>query len=115
MKVKFFKYSLLLACMFVQYHIAFTQTTGYIKVPVFRQVSYPFLPTISSNFFFFSQDGLMWFSSAQGLTSFDGSGVVFHSNLKETNEYGLSSIYKIAENKEHNLYIGSAQGFIYFN
>ncbi|MEO6869821.1 MAG: histidine kinase [Ginsengibacter sp.] len=109
------KYLSLLLAVLLQYGIVFSQSEGAIKLPVFRQVSYPFLPTISSNYFFFSQDGLMWFSTAQGLTSFDGSGVVFHSNVTETNDYGLSRIYKMAEDKNHNFYIGSAQGFIYFN
>lgn len=84
-------------------------------IPVFRQVSNPSLPAIATNMIFFSTDGLMWFSSMRGLTSFDGSGVVFHSNVKETNEYSLNRIYKIAEDQDHNFYIGSSQGLIFFN
>src|SRR5258706_882670 len=85
------------------------------NLPVFRQVSNPSLPAIATVMFFLSKDGLMWFSSLQGLTSFDGSGVVFHSDLRETNEFGLNSIYIIVEDKSHNFYIGSSQGLIYFN
>ena len=101
--------------MWMQYGHSFAQSNAAIKFPVFRQVSYPYLPGISSDYFFFSGDGLMWFSTAQGLTSFDGSGVIFHSNVAETNEYGLSNILRIAEDANHNLYIGSILGFVFFN
>lgn len=42
------------------------------KLPVSKQVTHPFMIPITSEYFFFSEDGLTWFSTAQGLTSFDG-------------------------------------------
>ena len=102
----------------VLFDVAYSQSNkDHLKniIPVFRQVSNPSLPGITTPMIFFSKDGLMWFSSHRGLTSFDGSGIVFHSSLKETNEYSLNRIYKIAEDKCHNFYIGSSQGLIFFN
>lgn len=57
----------------------------------------------------------MWFSSARGLTSFDGSGIVYHSSFQQTNEYELTNIECIAEDKEHNLYIGTRMALLYFD
>lgn len=83
------------------------------KLPVFKKVTHPFMPTITSEYFFFSNDGLMWFSTAQGLTSFDGSEISFHSTLKQSNELGLNRINFIAEDKNNNFYL-SAVGGLYF-
>ena len=107
----------LLAAMFLSFFCKAQPGINNLQniIPVFRQVSNPSLPAIEIAMIFFSKDGLMWFSSHQGLTSFDGSGVLFHSNLKETNEFGLNSIYTIVEDKNHNFFIGSSQGIIYFN
>ena len=73
-----------------------------VQVPVFKQVTHPFMPTITSQYFFFSQDGQMWFSTSQGLTSFDGSDIVYHSPLQLTTQYELSRIWaklKCSNNK----------------
>ena len=50
------------------------------RLPVFKQVTHPFMPPITSEYFFFSEDGLIWFSTAQGLTSFDGSDIIYYSS-----------------------------------
>ncbi len=81
----------------------------------FRQVSYPFLPSITSEYFYFSSDGLMWFSSPEGLTSFDGTSVLFHNTKTEANDLELNSINAIAEDEHKNLYIGTRTRLIYFD
>ncbi|WP_336516720.1 histidine kinase [Pollutibacter soli] len=83
--------------------------------PAFRQISYPFLPLVTSSYFYFTSDGLMWFSTSRGLTSFDGSGTVQYSDESEVGKFQLSSIISIAEDKQHNLYIGTFTGLIYFD
>jgi hypothetical protein len=83
--------------------------------PVFKAVSHPFMPTITSEYFYFSTDGLMWFSTAQGLSSFDGSEVVQYSSQQEAYTLGLNRIRAIAEDRDHNLYIGGDNRFLYFN
>ena len=85
------------------------------KLPVFKQVTHPFMPPITSEYFFISADGLIWFSTSQGLTSFDGSDIIYHSSLPETNSFGLTRVLAIAEDKNHNFYIGTPAGFFYFN
>ena len=80
------------------------------KLPVFKQVTHPFMPPITSEYFFFSQDGLMWFSTSRGLTSFDGSDVVYYSSLQQSNQFGLSRINSIVEDKKHNFYIAASAG-----
>lgn len=89
--------------------------TEEIRLPVFRQVTHPFMPPISSSCFFFSQDGLLWFSTAKGLTSFDGSEIVHYGNRQQLNQFGLAQIRSIAEDAKHNFYIGTATGFYYYN
>lgn len=84
-------------------------------IPVFKQVSHPFFPPITSQYFFFSLDGIMWFSTARGLTSFDGSEVIFHSSTQESNDFGLSRINCMTEDKEHNFYIGTGISLLYYN
>ncbi|HEY6979130.1 MAG TPA: two-component regulator propeller domain-containing protein, partial [Chitinophagaceae bacterium] len=74
--------------------------------PVFKAVSHPFMPTITSEYFYFSKDGLMWFSTANGLCSFDGSEVVQYSTQQEAYTLGLNKIRVIAEDRDNNLYIG---------
>src|SRR5690606_30997899 len=59
-------------------------------------------------------DGLMWFSTSQGLTSFDGSDIVYHTNSIQANQLGLHNIHSIAEDQSNNLYIGS-WSVLYFN
>ncbi len=85
------------------------------KPPVFKAVSHPFMPTITSDYFYFSEDGLMWFSTAEGLSSFDGSEVVNYSTQKQAYELGLNRIRAIAEDKNDNLYIGGDTKLSYFN
>jgi ligand-binding sensor domain-containing protein/two-component sensor histidine kinase len=113
----FLKFSFFLAAILFSFFGSGQTRENLVKasIPVFRQVSNPALPTIETSLIFFSKDGLLWFSSLQGLTSFDGSGVVFHSNLKETNEYGLNNIYSIAEDKDHNFYLATSQGTLFFD
>jgi two-component sensor histidine kinase len=85
------------------------------KLPVFKQVTHPFMPPITSEYFFFSDDGLMWFSTSGGLTSFDGSDIIYHSSLLQSGSFGLSRILAIEEDRKHNLYIGTPTGFYYYN
>jgi len=84
-------------------------------IPVFKQVTHPFMPPITSEYFFFSEDGLLWFSTAQGLTSFDGSDIVYYSSLQQSNGFGLSKISAMAEDSRHNLYIAGLLGLYYFD
>lgn len=82
---------------------------------VFKQVSHPFMPPITSQYFFFSEDGLMWFSTAQGLTSFDGSDIVYHSSLQQANSFELNKINVMIEDKDHNFYIGTRPALLFYN
>lgn len=85
------------------------------KQLVFKQISHPFMPAITSQFFYFTNDGLIWFSTAKGLTSFDGAESVYYSNSDQSNKYLLTSIKTMAEDKYKNLYIGTAKKVVYFN
>ncbi len=85
------------------------------KAPVFKAVSHPFMPTVTSEYFYFSKDGLMWFSTSQGLSSFDGSEVVTYSTQQQAYALGLSGIRAIAEDKDYNLYLGGDNKLTYFN
>lgn len=90
----------------------FSQGEGF---PVFKQVTHPFMPPITSAYFFFSEDGLLWFSTAKGLTSFDGSEVTNHTSLQQTNSFQLSRIFAMAEDKSHNFYLGTPTGLYYYD
>ena len=57
----------------------------------------------------------MWFSTAQGLSSFDGSEVVQYSTQQQAYMLGLNRIRAIAEDKDDNLYIGGDNKLTYFN
>ena len=81
----------------------------------FKKITHPFMPPITSDYFFFSADGLMWFSTAQGLTSFDGSDIVYHSSLQQSNGLGLNKITAMAEDHLQNLYVAGLGGLYYFN
>ena len=85
------------------------------KLPVFKQVTHPFMPPITSAYFFFSEDGLLWFSTARGLTSFDGSEVTYHTSLQQANSLQLSRIFAMAEDKSHNFYLGTPSGLCYYD
>lgn len=82
-------------------------------LPVFRQVSYPFLPVLTSHFFF-SDDGLMWFSTAKGLSSFDGTEVVYHCSIQQSAELGLNKISCFTEDSVHDFYLAAAGNLILF-
>src|ERR1700712_2174371 len=85
------------------------------RLPVFKQVTHPFMPAISSDFFFFSEDGLIWFSTAHGLTSFDGSEVTYYSSDQQANLFFLTRIFAMVEDENHNFYIGTPFGLYYYN
>ena len=84
-------------------------------LPVFKQITHPFMPSITSDFFFFSKDGLMWFSTAKGLSSFDGSEVIYYSTTGESYKYFLNGIRCMAEDAKHNFYIGTSMSLIYYD
>ncbi len=115
-EIHFLRYPFLLISLFNCY-CCFAQLQNNLQnnIPVFRRVSYPFLPSITAPSFFFTQDGLMWFSSARGLTSFDGTEAVYHCSLQEANELGLNKINTIAEDKQRNLFISTSYKVIFFN
>lgn len=73
------------------------------------------MPTISSDYFYFSKDGLMWFSTSDGLSSFDGSEIVNYCTPEQTFEFGLNRIRTIAEDDSDNLYIGGDTRLSFFN
>ena len=73
------------------------------------------MPAITSEYFYFTEDELMWFSTAQGLTSFDGSEVIYYSTLQQANTLGLTRIVAITEDKQHNLYIAGLFGLVFFD
>ena len=85
------------------------------ELPVFKRVTHPFMPSITSEYFFFSEDGLLWFSTARGLTSFDGSDIIYHSTLQQSNSFVLSRVLAMAEDKQHNFYIGTPVGFFHYD
>ena len=59
-------------------------------------------------FFFFSSDNLLWFSTKQGLTSFDGTEIQnYYPDTSKSIKYGLSRIKAMAEDKEKNLWIAA--------
>jgi len=61
---------------------------------------------IGNQFFFFSSDNLLWFSTNQGLTSFDGIELqTYYPDTSERIKYGLSNIRTMAEDKNKNLWI----------
>ncbi len=105
--------SFFLGCFCGYSQLNTTQTAN--SIPVFRQVSYPFLPSITSDYFYFSEDGLMWFSTANGLSSFDGTSVMNHSTQQQANELNLNRVDCIVEDEFHNFYLGSGTGLVYFN
>lgn len=110
MKLRFVIMLLFLAC--------FSQAqkgTEPEKLPVFKRVTHPFMPPITSEYFFFSEDGLLWFSTAQGLTSFDGSELNYYSSLAQSNQYGLSRLNAMAEDDNHNFYLSTLTGLYFYN
>jgi hypothetical protein len=58
---------------------------------------------IRYQFFFFSSDNLLWFSTRQGLTSFDGVETIsYYPDTSESAKYELSNIRAMAEDKKKN-------------
>ena len=57
----------------------------------------------------------MWFSTADGLTSFDGTSVTNHSTQQQANDLSLNKIGCFIEDKYNNLYLGTRTNIIYFN
>ena len=84
-------------------------------LPVFKQITHPFMPSITSDYFFFSEDGLMWFSTVKGLSSFDGSEIIYYSTNEESYKYFLNSIRCMAEDAKHNFYIGTSMNLVYYD
>lgn len=85
------------------------------QIPLFKQVNLPGTPSVTSEYFFFSADGLMWFSTPQGLTSFDGSDLVVHSSLQQANQFALNRINSMVEDHLYNLYVGTPAGLYYYD
>lgn len=85
------------------------------RLPDFKQVTHPFMPPITSEYIFFSKDGLLWFSTSEGLTSFDGSDIIYHCSKQEANSFGLGRVLAMEEDARHNFYIGTPTGFYYYN
>lgn len=73
------------------------------------------MPPVTSEYLYFSEDGLMWFSTSKGLTSFDGSEPIYYSNAQQAKDHWLTTISFIAEDDEHNFYITTAKKVIYYN
>lgn len=93
----------------------FNERNKELPIPVFREVNYPLLPTITSRGIYFSQDSLMWFSTANGLASFDGTSVLHHSTGQLANDLNLIKIDAFAEDKDHNLFLGTRNGLIFYD
>jgi len=109
------RYAVIIILLLITLKLKAQENSSTDKLPVFKQVNHPFMPPITSEYFYFSEDGLMWFSTAQGLTSFDGSEITYYSSLQEANGFLLNRISAIAEDKDHNFYIGTPIGLYFFN
>ncbi len=73
------------------------------------------MPAITSEYFYFSADGLIWFSTVRGLTSFDGSEIVYYSTLEQAEQFRLSNITTMTEDTLGNLYIGTENQLYQYN
>ncbi|HRO71263.1 MAG TPA: two-component regulator propeller domain-containing protein, partial [Chitinophagaceae bacterium] len=83
--------------------------------PVFKQISHPFMPALTSEYFYFSGDGLIWFSTTRGLTSFDGSEIVYYSTSEQAENYRLNNITVMTEDDRGNLYLGTESQVISYS
>ena len=83
--------------------------------PVFKQISHPFLPALTSEYFYFSGDGLIWFSTTRGLTSFDGSEIVYYSTPEQAEYFRLNNINVMTEDDRGNLYLGTESQVISYS
>ena len=64
---------------------------------------------------FLSESGKIWFSSARGLTSFDGSRTTFYNKASDIPVLGNALISTIAEDSRNNFWIGTHhKGINYF-
>jgi hypothetical protein len=109
------RYSVVAISLLITFFLKAQENYPANKLPVFKQVTHPFMPPITSEYFFFSEDGLIWFSTAQGLTSFDGSEITYYSSLREANSYGLNRILTMAEDKNKNFYLGTPVSLFYYD
>ena len=76
----------------------------------YKKLNIPLVTSLDqgSRFFFFSSDNLMWFSTKQGLTSFDGTEIQnYYPDTSKSIKYGSSKIMAMAEDKEKNLWIAA--------
>ena len=76
----------------------------------YKKLNIPLVTSLDlgNRFFFFSSDNLLWFSTRQGLTSFDGIEIQnYYPDTSKTIKYWLSNIWAIAEDKKGNLWIAA--------
>jgi len=76
----------------------------------YKKLNIPFVTSLDlgNRFFFFSSDNLLWFSTKQGLTSYDGTEIQnYYPDTSKTIKYGLSNIRAMAEDKKGNLWIAA--------
>ena len=73
------------------------------------------MPPITSEYLFFSEDGLMWFSTSRGLTSFDGTDLQYHSTVEESGQMGLNRTGVMIEDQSHNFYLGTRNGLYHYD
>ena len=76
----------------------------------YKRMNIPLVASLSvtNQFYFFSSDNLLWFSTNQGLTSFDGNEIqTYYPDTSEMTKYGLSNIKAIAEDKNKKLWIAA--------
>ncbi len=66
------------------------------------------IPPVTTPYFFFSSDNLVWFSTRQGLTSFDGIETIYYcAGENESYKNELANIRAIAEDKDKSLWIAT--------
>ncbi len=85
------------------------------EFPVFKLVSHPFMPSLTAEYFYFSTDGLLWFSTSRGLTSFDGSEIVYYSTRKEADRLRLSNITAMTQASNDDFFIGTESNVFFYN
>ncbi|HEV8274002.1 MAG TPA: hypothetical protein VGQ04_21965, partial [Chitinophagaceae bacterium] len=86
---------------------ASAQDRAYIDVK-YKKLNLPLVTSLTDTnaFFFFSSDNLLWFSTRQGLTSFDGTEIIsYYPDTSKSIKYGLSNIVAMAEDKNKNFWI----------
>src|SRR5688572_12137335 len=76
----------------------------------YKKLNIPLVTSLDmgDQFSFFSSDNLLWFSTKQGLTSFDGIEIQnYYPDTSKSIKYGLSKIMAMAEDKDKNLWIAA--------